>query len=123
MFFVLFILDNPELIEELLDAWGRVGVKGATILHSSGMGRILIGGMRDDMPLFPSLERILDSTEEYSRTLFTVVENQETVDRIVKATEEIVGDLAEPNTGLLVVLPVVQVHGLRKNYSNKGSLK
>ena len=36
------------------------------------------------------------------------------VDLVVEATEKIVGDLDAPNTGILVVLPVVQAYGLNR---------
>jgi len=36
------------------------------------------------------------------------------VDRLVKATESVVGDLTRPETGFLVVLPVMRVYGLNK---------
>jgi len=36
------------------------------------------------------------------------------VPALVRATEEVVGDLNEPNNGILAVLPISQVYGLRK---------
>jgi hypothetical protein len=119
MFLVLFVLHNCELVEELLDSWELTGVGGVTILHSYGLGRVRQMGLRDDVPLFPSLEQILDNGEEYSRTLFTVVDDQAKVDRVVKATQAVVGDLSLPDTGLLVVLPISQAYGLDKNWRSQ----
>lgn len=114
MFLVLFVLHDPELVEEVLSAWEGAGVSGVTILHSSGLGRLRQGFLRDDMPIFPSLESLEMNAEEFSRTLFSVVADQQTIDRLVVATEQIVGDLSQPETGLLVVLPVSQAFGLTK---------
>jgi hypothetical protein len=33
---------------------------------------------------------------------------------VVEATQRVVGDLCEPDRGLLIILPVAQVYGLRK---------
>ena len=35
--------------------------------------------------------------------------------KIVDATQSVVGNLNDPNTGILVVLPTAQVYGLEKN--------
>ena len=119
MYLVLFVLHDCELMDGVLDAWERVGVSGATILHSYGLGRVRQAGLRDDFPLFPSIEQLLESNEEFSRTLFTVLEEQEKVDRVVSATQSIVGDLSEPNTGMLVVLPIAQAYGINKRRGGK----
>lgn len=114
MFMVWLVLHNYELVEDILDAWEQAGARGITIFHSYGLGRIRQMGLRDDLPLFPSMEQLLESGEEFSRTLFTVVDDQVLVDRIVNVTQSVVGDLSLPDTGLLVVLPVAQVYGLEK---------
>jgi hypothetical protein len=54
-------------------------------------------------------------TDEYSHnTLFAVVDALETIERAAAATEAIVGDLAEPHTGVLFALPVDRTWGLPK---------
>ncbi len=115
MFLVLFVLDDPEKLNDLLDAWEKAGIPGATIMHSSGLGRIrLNGGLRDDMPLIPSLDALFEHEESLSRTLFTVLPDDSYVEKVVQATQHVVGDLSRPHTGFLVVLPVAQVYGLEK---------
>ncbi|RPI87531.1 MAG: hypothetical protein EHM41_04555 [Chloroflexi bacterium] len=114
MFLILLVLDNPELVEDLLDAWEEAGVTGATILHSTGLGRLRKGdGLRDDVPLMPSLESLLDHVESFSRTIFTVVNDEAKVDGIVRATQSITGDLSLPNSGFMIVVPVARVYGLQ----------
>ena len=70
----------------------------------------------EDFPLFPSMNKIIDELEEMDlhRTLFSVVESDEIVKKILHQTQEIVGDLSKPNTGILIVLPVAQVYGLKE---------
>lgn len=114
MFLVLFVLHDCELVEEVLDSWDKARVGGATVLHSYGLGRMRQAAIRDDFPLFPSIEQLFGSNQEFSRTIFTVVDNQEMVDDVVRATQSIVGDLNEPDTGMLVVLPISQAYGLSK---------
>jgi len=115
MYLILFVLDNPDKLNQLLDAWEEAGTNGATVLVSTGMHRLGNGAIRDDIPLMPGLDDFYKRVEDYHRTLFTIVKDEEILDKIVMATEKVVGKLTEPNTGILVVLPATQVYGLVKN--------
>lgn len=111
---VMFILDDVNYCHDILSAWEEAGIFGATILDSSGLGRVRNAGMRDDMPLIPSLHDLFKNSETQHRTLFTVVEGDEQIEAIVKATESVVGSLEEPNTGFLFAMPVSHVYGRSK---------
>ena len=37
MYLILFVLDNPDKLEDLLNAWEEAGTGGATVLVSTGM--------------------------------------------------------------------------------------
>ena len=111
---VIFVLNDMECCPDLLDAWEDAGVVGITILESSGLGRVRNAGMRDDIPLIPSLSNLFRNVETQHRTIFTIVDSEEQIERILQATEEVVGDLEQSHTGLLVVLPVSHVYGRSK---------
>ena len=119
MFLVLFVLNDTAKCDDLLYGWEDAGVKGITILASSGLGRIRQRlGLREDFPIFPSLSEISEHSEKLSRTFFSVVPNEEMVEKIVKNTQDVVGDLSQPNTGILIILPVARVYGLDKKENN-----
>jgi nitrogen regulatory protein P-II 1 len=108
---ILFVLNDPTKLLDLLDAWKEAGVSGATVLSSTGMGRINQSKtLRDDLPLMPSLRDFFAQSEELSRTIFSIIRD-DLVGRIVKVTEEIVGDLGKPGNGILIVLSADSVHG------------
>ena len=114
MSMILFVLHDTEKLDELLAAWQEAGAPGVTILESTGVGRIRQNeALREDTPLMPSLEDFYPDPEHMSRTMFTIV-REEMVADIVAATQRVTGDLSEPNTGLLAVLPTVAVYGLDK---------
>ncbi|KPL82621.1 hypothetical protein SE15_10980 [Thermanaerothrix daxensis] len=115
MFLVLFVLNDPENLDRLLDAWEKVGVGGVTILLSKGLVRFKESGgaWREDFPLFPSLENFKEHIENTNRTLFSIVEDEATVERLLKATEQVVGSLSQPNTGIMAVIPLARVYGLK----------
>ena len=109
---ILLILDKLEQCPSVLDAWDAAGAAGITILESTGLARVRKTALRDDLPLMPSIDSLLKGREEHHRTLFTVVEGEAQVDRIIEATLAITGNLDEPNSGALFVLPVTRAVGL-----------
>ena len=54
------------------------------------------------------------NTETQHRTLFTVVKSESQIEAVVKASKSVVGDLEQPDTGFLFVVPVSQVYGISK---------
>ncbi len=115
MFLILFVLHDPDKLDDLLTAWEDSGVGGVTIFPSTGLRRHKTkSALRDDLPLIPSLEDIMEHMVNFNRTLLTLVKDQEMVDRILQATESVVGNLSTPNTGIMAVLPVAQIYGLNR---------
>jgi nitrogen regulatory protein P-II 1 len=115
---LVFVLDNIERCADVMDAWEGAGVTGITILESTGLARIR-EGLRDDFPLMPSLRSLLAGREMHHRTLFSVIHDDETLDRAIAATQGVVGDLYEPYSGLLFVLPVSRVVGLQGGHGQR----
>lgn len=114
-YLVVLVLDDPSKCRAILDAWEAAGANGITILESTGLGRVRRAVLRDDLPLMPSLHDLLRREENSHRTLFSVVESQVQVDALVRTTQGVIGDLSQPHTGLLFVVPVLQVSGLQKS--------
>jgi nitrogen regulatory protein P-II 1 len=111
-YLVVFIVDDPDDCSPVLESWEAEGVTGVTILESTGLGRLKRAGLRDDLPLMPSMRDLLQGKEVHHRTLLSVVEDQETVDKMVAIAQNKLGDLSRPNTGFLFVVPVLQVYGI-----------
>jgi hypothetical protein len=115
IYMIFFVLHNPDLSEEVYSAWEQSGIRGATILPSVGLDRLRQrAGLREDFPLMPGLADLFSRDEIRNQTLVTVVEGEELVDKVVEATQKVVGDLNLPNTGILAVLPVARAYGLER---------
>lgn len=109
---VILVLDNVDMLDELLVSWWDAGAPGITIFESSGAARHLAReGARDDLPIFPSLTRLIARNETHHRTLFTVLPDRVPVERLFDATERVLGLLNRPNTGIIWALPVLAARG------------
>ena len=116
MSMILFVLHDGEKLQEVLNAWEETGISGATVLFSTGIGRIRESqALREDLPIMPSLEDFYPSPESLGRTIFTITDDESLVEKIIRATESVVGDLHEPKRGILAVLPTSAIHGMRKS--------
>lgn len=109
---VMLVLGDTERYHDIVDAWEATGVKGITMMASTGLGRTRRAGAREGMPLMPSLTDFLRAPEEHHHTLFTVVESDEMVEQLVEVTKRILQDMARPDSGVLFVLPVTRAIGL-----------
>lgn len=111
MYAMLFVLDDPDRLDEVLTAWNDIGVRGVTIMESTGWQRRRIQqsmlGARFDFASLVGGVRL-----ENHMTLFVVVENRTIVQNALETAEAIVGDLDEPHTGILVAWPIDIIKGL-----------
>ncbi len=111
-YMVILVIDDPDQCNNVLDVWEAAGVRGITILESTGLARMKKAQQRDDFPIIPTMARLLAVREERHRTIFTVVNGEEMVDKLAAATQEVIGDLNQPHTGFMFALPVGKVFGL-----------
>jgi hypothetical protein len=110
MHMIMFVLDDPNKLDEVLDAWDTIGVSGVTIVESTGIVRRR--RFQAGSPLMAGFNRLMQSDQEGHYTLFTIVKGEEIVRKCIAAVEEIVGNLKEPNTGVMAAWPVSVVKGV-----------
>ncbi len=115
IYLVILIVHDLEKFEDVLHAWRDAEVNGVTVLPSIGMQRMdEERALREDMPLLPMLSSLFEQDEVLNRTLMTIVEGEDKLDKVVAATTATLGDLDEPNSGVMVVLPAARAYGLHR---------
>ena len=112
---IAVIVTDMEVCHDVIRLWEKAGVPGATILDSMGMRNFQQRrAHRDDLPLMPSLRTMLEQEEYNHRTVFSIVPDGFDMEDLIRRTEELVGSFEAEHTGILFVLPVTQVRGLRR---------
>lgn len=111
MYIIMFVLDDPGHLDHLLDAWEAAGIKGVTIVESTGFQRRR-NQRKKHLPMRFSFEPIMVGGESGNYTLFTFVHSEDMIDACIQATEKIVGSLNDPNTGVLAAWPLSVVKGI-----------
>lgn len=116
MHMILFVLNDPEKLDIVLEAWELVGITGVTILESTGIQRRRSAQQR--IPLRYRLGPMIPhETGHY--TLIAIVSNITIVTKCLSATENLIGNLDLPDTGVFTAWPLDVVKGYPKNYSSK----
>ncbi len=111
---LVLVIHDLSKVDQVVRDWVEQGVSGMTLFDTRGWTQhIGDSDIRDDLPLFPSLRSILESTEELNRMIMSVVPEEFDVEALVRKTEAVMGSLDDPETGILFVLPVLAVYGLK----------
>lgn len=106
---LFFVMNNVEKLDQLLKDFSNENKFRATIIDSTGMARLLA----DHDYLFGSLRALLNNSQVTSKTIFMVLDHED-IDHAVQIIERNVGDLDEPNTGVVFTVPVSYVKGIVK---------
>jgi len=105
---LIFVLNRPERLEEIMAGFVEIGITGATIVDSVGMGHILAR----DIPIFAGFQSLLSGNRPYNKTVLSVVDDDK-VPRAIELIEEICGGFEEAGSGIAFTIPLDRVHGLR----------
>ena len=106
--FVL-ILNKTEYLQDVLTYYVEVGIGGATVVESMGMGRI----MAEDIPIFAGFKDLLRGNRPSNRVIMAVVPDG-MAPSIIEGLEKIIGPLDEPGAGVAFTLPLNWYTGIRE---------
>lgn len=106
---LVVVINQEEKLDEILSGFLELGITGATIIASEGMGRVL----SHDIPIFAGLHTLLARSRPRNQTIFSVIEDDEKVDGALALLQDVCGDFNDPATGIAFTIPVNRVIGLK----------
>lgn len=108
---LFIVLNNTSVLDDVIAKLVSLGVRGATILDSQGMaGAILQKEIQT--PLFGALKTMFDGDYSYNKTIFSVITDDELLNRSIEAVKEIVSELRRPGAGFMFTIPVGNIYKL-----------
>ena len=107
---VMFVLDDPDKLDELLDRWYEQGIVGATVVQSMGLYRRRAQTRK--LPQYGNLPRVVESMDEGHLTLFVILPDREMVKRCLTSIEATVGDLGDSHTGVFATWQLTSTKGV-----------
>jgi nitrogen regulatory protein PII len=111
MYLLVNVLEQPEHLVAILEGFAQLGIKGSTVMNSTGMGRVLMTAGTAG-PAMEEINRIIANGESSNKTIFTVVKEKEMLDKAIDVVKSFCGDLCEPGKGILFAIPLAFVDGL-----------
>ena len=107
---VLFIiLNDTDYLEDVLSILVKHNVKGATVLESQGMGSAIVNNNISEIPLFGSLKTLLKDSHPYNKTIFTVIQDEEKLQKVVQAVKYLLKEEKKPDAGFMFTVPVDEI--------------
>lgn len=108
---MFIILNKVEALDDLLAKLGDNGINGATILSSTGMAHRLLSEHENAAERFlGSMRFLLNPQREENKTVLCVLrEDQVLLARA--AVHAVLGDLSQPDTGIMFTIPVDFIEG------------
>jgi nitrogen regulatory protein P-II 1 len=101
------VIHDPGRLDEVLSGFLDLGITGATVLQSEGMGSVL----SQDIPIFAGLHSLVSTSRPQNRMILSVVAESK-VEAAVKLLQDVCGGLDAPGTGIAFTIPVAAVFGL-----------
>jgi hypothetical protein len=97
------------------EAWQEAGAPGVTFVESYGLRRLQeAAGAAEVLPGMMSMFELLRRRDENSVILFSVVADDAIIDRLISATEAVIGDIGQPDNGILFTLNVERAKGITR---------
>ena len=101
------VVNHEEFVDDVLAGFVELGITGATILESRGMGHVL----SREAPIFAGVRSLASQSRAENRTLLCVVEDDK-ADAAIAMVQEVCGDLSRPGAGIVFTVPIGRVVGL-----------
>ena len=108
MHLLICVVNDTASVNEIVGGFVRIGVTGATVIDSHGTVEIAAS----QVPVFAGFRQLVQSTRKPNRTIFSVIKDDETLERAMAVVEEVVGSLESSATGIMFSVPITRVKGL-----------
>ena len=105
---LIAVINQEEKLDEILSGFLELGVTGATLINSEGMGHFLA----HDVPIFAGITELAGRSRPRNYTLFSVIREPEKVDAVIALLQKVCGNLEDPATGIVFTVPIARCVGL-----------
>lgn len=105
---VIIFLHKIEFLEDILSAFLEIGVSGATVLNSTGMGHII----SENIPIFAGLRDTFAGSSPNNKIILVV-----TPEKVITKISEVLDDVCETNGNshryFMISVPIDEIFGLK----------
>lgn len=111
---IVLVIKQTRFLDEILTGFVDIGIHGATVIDSRGMGQILTA----EVPIFAGLRDLMPGGNIGSHMIMSVAD-EEHVEKAMALVGEICGDFEVDGTGVFFTVPLNRFVGHHKKISGK----
>lgn len=112
---LFIIIDDPEKLEHVLEVLLECEMRGATIMETQGMAKVL----SDHIPIFFGLRDFAANEHQHNRTIFALSKHPEKIDQAIEKLSIMFHSFDEVCTGMMFVVPIIKAIGLGRKYQQQ----
>lgn len=116
---LVFILDKIQYLDKLLLELKEEGIESATVINSIGMMQEL--SRLGEEQIISTLRPLFTPSHTENKTILMILSEDE-ISTARSVINRVIGDLNQPETGILFALPLLLTDGIRDydyDYKNK----
>jgi len=107
---LIYVMNQPDRLDELMQKFADNQVKGATIIEATGMAKFL---MASEHPIYiERLSGLIDFKNNQSRIIMSILPDEQ-VPLVYQIIGTISGDFSLPNSGIAFTIPVDSLRGYK----------
>ncbi|MFQ5901057.1 MAG: P-II family nitrogen regulator [Thermodesulfobacteriota bacterium] len=104
---LLVVVVNDDDFEKVMTLFVEMGIGGATVIESKGMGQVI----SHEIPIFATLRSLVHEACAHNKTIFAVIRKKKILKDTIESLENII-DFEKPGGGILFVVPITEAFGL-----------
>lgn len=112
MLVVFIVLNDVALMDDVLEVFVKLGVKGATIVDSYGMGKALRESTTLNYLMKGPMDRAVPEDTHESKTIFSVIETKQ-AEFVVKTVDNLLKGSKNSSAGFIFTLPVNSINPIK----------
>lgn len=105
---LVMVVDQENALDEIFEAFIKIGIKGVTVFDSWGSGHLF----NEDISIFGKLSRMAAGRKKHNKTIFSIIEDSSKLEEAIEVAEKIVGEMKAPQAAVTFTLPLGIVRGL-----------
>ena len=109
---LFIIINDPEKTEQVLEVLLGCEMRGATVIETQGMAKVL----SDHIPIFFGLRELMANEHAHNKTIFALSKHPDKIDQAMEKLSTMFHSFEEACTGLMFVVPVLKAVGLGRKY-------
>ncbi len=114
---LVIVLNDVSYLDEILEKFVDLEVRGGTILESQGMASAIMQSEGLHSLMGGPFARSLDKDQRTSKTIFTVIPEEEKAKEVVAAVQKIVSTSSRQVIGFMFTMPVSGIYPMKpKNH-------